>query len=117
MKVTLTKIYRTTKNKEGQPLIGKNGKGYERLGIKTQEHGDQWLSGFGGSWNQYWQEGEQVDINVVEVQGKDKVFLNFEKIDETKLTQDKLTELENRIIILENKILNSDDVNPEDIPF
>ena len=48
MRVSITKIYRTDKNKEGQVLMGRNGKPYTKISIKTKEHGDVWLGGFGG---------------------------------------------------------------------
>jgi hypothetical protein len=76
MKVHLTQVYRASANKKGEQYISKKtGKPYERLSIKTQEHGDKWLSGFGSSWNADWQEGDEVDI-VIKESGD---YLNFER--------------------------------------
>lgn len=113
MQVTITRIFRTTTDKKtGQPLINKNGKPYERVGIQTQEYGDKWLSGFGAAWNSYWKEGDTVNIEVEE-KGQ---YINFEKVDE-------LEEIRARLKILEDFVFAAkshtptDDVNVDDIPF
>lgn len=62
--VTLKKIYRSDKKKDGTPLINKNGQPFEKIGIQTIEHGDRWLSGFGGPANKSWVEGDRVKIEV-----------------------------------------------------
>jgi hypothetical protein len=117
MKITLSKIYRTTKTKDGKPLTTKDGRNYERLSVKCQEYGEQWLSGFGSNWNTMWAEGDTVEVEIKKVNKDGKEYLNFERID-------KLSELENRIKALEDMLLNkksttipADDVDPEDIPF
>lgn len=63
-KVTLTQVRRYTTGRDGMPLIGKNGKPYERVQIQTQQHGQQWLSGFGGLTTSRWAPGAVVDIEV-----------------------------------------------------
>lgn len=63
-KVTLTQVRRYTTGRDGSPLIGKNGKPYERVQIQTQQHGQQWLSGFGGLTTSRWAPGAVVDIEV-----------------------------------------------------
>lgn len=73
MQITLTKVFRSTKKKDGTPLIGKNGRPYTKLAIKTNEHGDRWLSGFDGKETQGWKEGDTVDV-IVEEKGE---YLNF----------------------------------------
>ena len=73
MKVTLTKVYRSTTDKEGNALMTKAGKPYERVSIKTQEHGEKWLSGFGAESNQGWQEGDELELEIEE-SGQ---YLNF----------------------------------------
>jgi len=37
MFAVIEKLVITTKNKEGEPLVDKNGKGYSRAGIKVAE--------------------------------------------------------------------------------
>jgi len=66
MQLTITKVYRTSKNKDGQPLINKKGQPYERLAIQCSEYGEKWLSGFSASWNTSWVEGDTVEVEVTE---------------------------------------------------
>lgn len=67
MKVTLTAVNRTER------VSKKTGKPFTSLGIKTQEHGDKWLSGFDGKQTRNWKDGDTVDIDV-EQKGD---YLNF----------------------------------------
>lgn len=77
MQETLTFVKRTTTDKAGKTLTGKNGKPYTRLSIKTKEHGEQWLSGFDSKDTAQWSEGQQVEIEVTEVEKDGKKYLNF----------------------------------------
>ena len=78
MQVKLTQLHRSDKDKSGNSYVGKNGRPYTRLGIKTVEYGDKWLSGFGNQTNANWKIGDVVEIEVEEVAGKDgKQYLNF----------------------------------------
>lgn len=95
--ITLTAVYRTNKNKDGSLLMGKNGKNYERLGIKCQEYGETWLSGFGGQWNQNWAEGDKVNVEIKEVKSGDKTYINFDRVDETKILAERVTKLEEAV--------------------
>lgn len=70
MKATLTKIMR--KEREGA-----NGP-YTSVLIKTQEHGDRLLSGFWRKESQNWKAGDQVEIEVKEVEKDGKKYLNFD---------------------------------------
>ena len=127
MQITLTKLFRTNKNKDGELLMGKNGKNYERLSIQCQEYGDKWISGFGGQWNSYWNEGDKINIEIKEVTSGDKTYLNFEKIDQNKLIEDRLSKLEDAVFgnkmtpvqeIQSNEMPNSEeDMDVSDIPF
>jgi len=67
MKVTLTAI-----NKK-ERISTKTGKPFISLGIKTEQFGDKWLSGFENEQNQNWQKGDEVEI---ETQTKGE-YLNF----------------------------------------
>lgn len=78
MQLSLTRVFRSKTDKQGNPLLTKKDKRpYERVSIKCEEYGDKWLSGFGANWNQDWQEGDKVNVNVEEVNG----YLNFSKLD------------------------------------
>jgi len=82
MQINLTRIHRSTTDKQGNPLKSKDGRPYTRLGIQCQEHGSEWLSGFGAYWNENWREGDTVEVEIKPVQGKDgKTYLNFSKPD------------------------------------
>lgn len=93
-KVTLTKVNSYTTDKEGKPLVGKNGKPYTRVLIQTDKHGDQFISGFGNQDNAGWKEGDEVEIEVEEVTKGDKTYYNFK-------TPRKGEELDRRITGLE----------------
>ena len=67
MQVVLTAVYRKerTSTRTGRPFTS--------IGIKTQEHGEKWLSGFGNKDNAGWKTGDTVEI-LVEQKGE---YLNF----------------------------------------
>jgi hypothetical protein len=117
MKITLTKIYRTNKDKQGNLLKSAKGFNYERLGLKTQEHGDTWLSGFGGDWNQSWQEGQTVDVEVKQVEKDGKVYLNFERINELDEIRTRLTTLEDAVFNKQSSTTLENDQELANIPF
>jgi hypothetical protein len=135
MKVKITKIYTTDKDKQGNALISKQGKPYTRMSIKCQEYGDKWVSGFKNSVSGLWKEGDEVEINV-EQKGE---YLNFD----TPKKDDKVIEMLSDLLIkigkinanveyIKDKMFNKVSVdhsavdpdtgidlneNPEDIPF
>ncbi len=73
-KVTLTKIYTSDKDKNGNKLMSKNNKPYTRMSIKAKEYGDQWISGFQNKDNQNWRENDTVEL-IIKKNGQ---YLNFE---------------------------------------
>lgn len=77
MKLTIVRITRKDTDKEGKPLVTKDGRNYTRLGIQTKEYGAKWLSGFSAPWNETWKEGDTVECEV-EVKGE---YLNISKPD------------------------------------
>ena len=79
MKITITKIIRSDKSKDGKPFITKDGRPYTRIAIQTNEHGSKWLSGFEGFMTKNWAEGQEVEVDV-EVKGD---YLNFKVLSET----------------------------------
>ena len=72
-KVTLTSVYRSDKDKNGNKLISKQGKPFTRLSIKCQEYGDKWLSGFDNKVTSNWKEGDTVEIEITQ----NGEYLNF----------------------------------------
>jgi len=69
----LTFVGRYDKKKDGTPLVSAKGKPYTSVRIKTEEYGDQYLSGFGGVGNANWKVGDTVEVEV-EKKGE---YLNF----------------------------------------
>ena len=65
--VTITAVSRKEK------VSTRTNKPFTSLGLKTREHGEKWLSGFGNASNAGWKVGDTVDIEV-EQKGD---FLNF----------------------------------------
>lgn len=91
-KYTLTRIYRTTVDKNHNPLRTKNGQPYERVSIQTVEHPNAWISGFGSSETNNWKEGDTVGLEVTKngeyynwklPNKEDEISLKLNKIDET----------------------------------
>jgi len=98
---TITKIYRSFKDKEGNELKTKDGRSYERVAIKTVEMGDKYISGFGGEWNQNWKVGDQVQI-IIEPKGE---YLNFSKLTEIDLLNARVEKMEKEIEELKKFVL------------
>lgn len=127
MQLHITKVFRSDKKKDGTPLIGRSGKPYTKVSIKTIEYGDRWVGGFGGQWNSGWKEGDVVDIEVEDT-GQ---YLNFNRPDPLKSFEQRLKNLEARVLQLENPRqtmpsiasnesppdLQDGEINVEDIPF
>lgn len=67
MQVTITAMNKTPR------ISKKTGKAFVSLGIKTDQHGDAWLSGFAGKENEAWAVGDTVEIDI---QQKGE-YLNF----------------------------------------
>lgn len=89
MQVKLTKVSRTTSDKEGNALKTKDGRPYTRISIKTEQHADKYLSGFENADTKNWKEGDTVEIDVTEngqylnfkvPKKEDKVYDNTETI-------------------------------------
>lgn len=73
MKLTLTQVFATNKDKNGNQLTSKDGKPYTRMSIKANEYGDKWISGFKNKSNENWKSGDEVEC-IVEQKGE---YLNF----------------------------------------
>ncbi len=103
MQLTLTRVYRNDKDKEGNPLVFKSGvskgKTYTKLGIQCVEYGDVWLSGFDAQWNANWKEGDKVEAEVEKTTSNGKEYLNLRRIDP-------LVALEKRVKALEEIVLS-----------
>ena len=67
MKLTITALKDTERTSQ------RTGKPFTSRGIKCNEYGEKWLSGFAGKENESWKVGDTVEANV-EVKGE---YLNF----------------------------------------
>ncbi len=81
MQVKIKRISRKDTDKDGNKLLGKKDqKPYFKIGIQTEEHGDEWLSGFANSTTDpryLMEEGGTYSIAVEEKKVGDKIFKNF----------------------------------------
>lgn len=99
-KVIITKIFRTDKTKDGNPLISKNNKPYTKCNIQTQQHGEKWLSGFGNKVNEKWSNGDEVEIIIT--QNGD--FLNYETPKVEDVQKHEIEVLKTQVAVLKNKV-------------
>mgnify|MGYP001559546619 CR=1 FL=1 len=114
-KLTITKIFKSDKDKNGNFLKTKDGRAYSKLAIKTKEYGDKWISGFLGYWNENWVEGQIVGA-VVEPNGD---FLNLKKPDPVAELEVRVKELENQFAQFINQPQADEKRSPNDkeLPF
>lgn len=128
-KVKLTAVYINETDKNGNQFISREGKPYKKMSIKTEQHGDKYLSGFVNKANQNWKKGDEVEI-VVKENGQ---YLNFEvpKLgSEVEILKTQIASLKFKVDILweekHGNTINSlkdeieypnDDIDPENIPF
>ena len=79
--ITLKKLYKSDKDKNGTPFKTKDGRPYTRLSIKCKEYGDAWLSGFMNRENGDWVEGQIVEVDINRKAGTDgREFINFKNL-------------------------------------
>ena len=108
-KLNITKIYRTDTDKTGKKLVTRDGRDYERVAIKVKDrYEDKWISGFGNSRNQSWQEGDEIEVLV---EKKDE-YLNFSMLPQNVDYKD-FMKLVGRVEALENRLNNT---NSADMP-
>lgn len=81
-KITIEKISRFTKDKNGQPLKGSSGKPYERVLLTVQ---GKTISGFGNASNADWHAGEEVQIDITKVEKDGKTYYNFAPVNATSM--------------------------------
>ena len=97
MKLSITKLYKSDKDKNGNPLTTQDGRPYTRIAIQTKEYGSKWVSGFLGNWCSDWKVGMEVEADVYE-KGE---YLNFKRPDPIKKLEERVLALEERIETLE----------------
>ena len=106
MKIILSQIQHYSKDRQGKPLIGKNGP-YEKCVLTAQ--GGQKYYGFGNQTTHSFQIGQEVEIEVSERNG----FLNF-KLPPRTISRQEFDELKLRIEGIENAIADMKRVDTTD---
>lgn len=97
--VTLKKVTRYTKDKDGNPLMSKQNKPYTRLVIETEQHAKP-LSGFENQSTSSWAPGQEVEIEVKDT-GQ---YLNFSVPKTEDKVNDKLEMVLNKLTGLQLEI-------------
>ena len=90
MKVTLTYC-----NNEAK--VSKNGKPYTSCSIKTAEHGDVFINGFGNATTKLWAAGEVVDVDVYDEEYNGKVYKKFKAMEKADVLEERVIELERKV--------------------
>lgn len=99
--VTLTEIYINDKDKNGNALIGKNGKPYTRMSIRTSEHGSTWYGGYPTETSKYWKKGDKVWI----IRSKNGQYDNFRAATKTDLLEARVAALEKEFASIRATVL------------
>lgn len=111
-KLTIVRISKTDKKKDGSELTGKYGK-FWRVGLQVKEYGEQWLNGF-TSKEPTWREEDVVELDIkTEIWTKD----DGTKVEQLKFrVPNKETMQEAKIAELESKLENKEGVDeiPDD---
>ena len=92
-KLTITNISRFDKDPQGNPLTTAKGP-YTRVRLRAAEHGEQWISGFGGAYNSDWKAGDEVTVDITKVEKDGKTYINFSKVNTEALVLDRVNKLE-----------------------
>lgn len=119
----VTKVFKSDKNKAGEPFKDKNGKPFWKVGILTEATGDKWYSCLA------FREDDQV-MKMIEGGGytiliwEDNGFANFKIPSKTDLLEDRVAALEKAVFtkvgqgpVATTVDYPEEDINPEDIPF
>lgn len=78
MQVTINKCSYTDKKKDGSECRTKQGKTFYKVGIKTNEHGDEWINGLVFDAPPTDWEGKTMELDIKEEEYQGKTSLKFE---------------------------------------
>lgn len=122
--LTLSKVYKSDKNKDGEPFKAKDGKKFWKVAVKFSEYGEEWFSCLAFREDDkvmQLEEGEMVNVILTENNG----FKNFKlptRIDMLELRLERLERaLKDSSVELpdqtakEREEMNS--IDPDSIPF
>jgi len=122
MKTKIQKIYRSDKDKNGNPLKTKDDRPYTRIAIQTAEYGSKWLSGFENRANFDWKEEDVVEIEIEKVLVNGKEYLNFKNLSQIQLLWRAINEIKADIEAIktgnhEESPVDEFEPPKEDLPF
>ena len=102
-KVKVERITHFQKDKNDQPLIGRNGKPYERCLLQTNKGK---LSGFDSAVTHNLKEGDEIELEITSNEYNGTTYLNF-KLPNTNVTRVEFQEVVKRVEVLE-KFMTAD---------
>lgn len=102
--LTIERIERYDNDKDGNALVGKNGKTYQRVIItsKKKDGTEERISGFGSKITDAWKQGDKVDVLV----SKNGEYWNFSTLDRYDLLEDTIIRLSTDISHLRTRVAN-----------
>jgi len=89
---------------QGKSGTGKNGKPYQLIGIKTTEHGDEWMNGFGSDITTQWKKGDKVSIIIYEEDYNGKTYKKFKLPNASAALEERVAKLEDQVKFLAKKV-------------
>lgn len=115
MKVKIERMTSYTKDRDGNFYVAKNGNRYKRVGIHD---GEKWYSVFDfDGWTDGWKEGDEIDVEVKEVEKDGKTYYNIEQPNWKKLIEDRLRVIEDKLGIKGSVQEDDEEVPPDSLPF
>jgi hypothetical protein len=111
-------------NKDGEPLRDKHGNPFKRVFLEFGEEAvnDKLWEGTASYLDYYddsasWNEGTELEGNIVKRDVNGKTFWNFYKIRPLDVLEERVQNLEDRMTELENKLSSSDGGADASLPF
>ena len=111
--VTLTKVSVSDKNKNGQTLITKKSKPFFKVGILTNEYGDQWINGLVFGERPTWGEKDKVELLIGKETYNGVEKLAFEVPRKDDIQGDKIDKFDIRLRFLEERLKHLETLQPK----
>lgn len=123
-KLTIQKIWRSDKDKQGNSYVTQDGRPYTKVALITKEYGKEYVRGFGNEKNAQWKEGDIVEV-MVERNGQ---YLNFKMPKEKDVLLERIEKIEEEIKAIWERLYEPKPVDepvgdelpeagPEEAPF
>ena len=102
---TIKRVSISDKNKEGKPLISKNGKPFYKVGIQVAEYGESWINGLWFDGACPWKENDVVKLIIAEELYNGKKQLKFELPRKENPNQKYFEEITGRLLKIEMMLI------------